>query len=88
MPRCYDTKPIISCRASRSPICCSKLISGQTSAACFPISRPAKSTKDRALLLTAILADAFNLGLEKMAESCPGTSLARLSWLGGVAYPR
>lgn len=37
--------------------------------------------KDPALLLTALLADATNLGLGKMAESCPGTSLARLSWL-------
>jgi hypothetical protein len=37
--------------------------------------------QDRTLLLTAILADAFNLGLEKMADACPGTSLARLSWL-------
>jgi TnpA family transposase len=37
--------------------------------------------KDLALLLTAILADATNLGLGKMAESCPGTSLAKLSWL-------
>jgi TnpA family transposase len=36
---------------------------------------------DRTLLLTAILADAFNLGLEKMAEACPGTSFAKLSWL-------
>ena len=36
---------------------------------------------DSMLLLTAILADATNLGLGKMAESCPGTSLAKLSWL-------
>ncbi|MEM5461155.1 Tn3 family transposase [Paraburkholderia phytofirmans] len=36
---------------------------------------------DRTLLLTAILADAFNLGLEKMADACPGTSAAKLSWL-------
>lgn len=36
---------------------------------------------DRTLLLTAILADAFNLGLEKMADACPGTSVAKLSWL-------
>jgi TnpA family transposase len=36
---------------------------------------------DRNLLLTAVLADAFNLGLEKMAEACPGTSLAKLAWL-------
>jgi hypothetical protein len=33
------------------------------------------------LLLTAILADATNLGIGKMAESCPGTSPAKLSWL-------
>jgi TnpA family transposase len=38
-------------------------------------------SKDPALLLTAILADAINLGLVKMAEACPGTSLAKLSWL-------
>jgi TnpA family transposase len=37
--------------------------------------------KDPSLLLTAILADGTNLGLGKMAESCPGTSLAKLSWL-------
>lgn len=36
---------------------------------------------DRSLLLTAILADAINLGLVKMAEACPGTSYTRLSWL-------
>jgi TnpA family transposase len=37
--------------------------------------------QDRTLLLTAILADAINLGLSKMAESCPGTTYAKLSWL-------
>jgi TnpA family transposase len=36
---------------------------------------------DRHLLLTAILADAINLGLSKMAESCPGTTYAKLTWL-------
>lgn len=36
---------------------------------------------DKTLLLTAILADAINLGLAKMAESCPGASYAKLSWL-------
>jgi len=36
---------------------------------------------DRVLLLTAILADAINLGLTKMAESCPGITYAKLSWL-------
>lgn len=38
-------------------------------------------TKDKTLLLTAILADAINLGLTKMTESCPGTTYAKLSWL-------
>lgn len=37
--------------------------------------------KDRVLLLTAILADALNLGVAKMAEACPGTSVAKLSYL-------
>ena len=37
--------------------------------------------EDRTLLLTAILADAINLGLNRMADACPGTSLSRLSWV-------
>jgi TnpA family transposase len=36
---------------------------------------------DKKLLLTAILADGINLGLVKMAEACPGTTHAKLSWL-------
>lgn len=43
--------------------------------------KTAERPKDSALLLTAVLADALNLGLTKMAEACPGTSLAKLSWL-------
>jgi len=39
--------------------------------------------KDPTLLLTAILADATNLGPGKMAESCPGASPAKPSWLVG-----
>ncbi len=39
------------------------------------------AAKDRVPLLTAILADAINMGLTKMAESCPGASYAKLSWL-------
>ncbi|MEO6920069.1 MAG: Tn3 family transposase [Collimonas sp.] len=39
------------------------------------------SAPDKALLLTTILADGINLGLSKMAESCPGTTYAKLSWL-------
>ena len=37
--------------------------------------------KDSTLLLSAILADAINLGLTKMAESSPGITYAKLSWL-------
>ena len=37
--------------------------------------------KDKILLMTAILADAINLGLSKMAESCPGTTHTKLAWL-------
>ncbi|PWI32851.1 Tn3 family transposase [Vibrio albus] len=36
---------------------------------------------DRVMLMTAVLADGINLGLTKMASSCPGTSYAKLSWL-------
>ena len=39
------------------------------------------TAKDQMLLLTTILADGINLGLTKMAESCPGTTYAKLSWL-------
>jgi TnpA family transposase len=39
------------------------------------------TVKDKTLLLTAILADAINLGLSKMAESCPGATFQKLSWL-------
>ncbi len=37
--------------------------------------------KDKNLLLTTIPADAINPGLTKMAESCPGTTYAKLAWL-------
>jgi len=39
------------------------------------------TAQDKTLLLTTLLADGINLGLAKMAESCPGTTYARLSWL-------
>lgn len=38
------------------------------------------SPAHRTVLLTAILGDGINLGLSKMAESCPGISYDRLSW--------
>ena len=37
--------------------------------------------KDSTLLLTTLLTDGLNLGLTKMAESCPGSTHAKLSWL-------
>jgi hypothetical protein len=49
-------------------------------------SQEPEPAADQSLLLTAILADAFNLGLEKMAEACPGTSLAKLA--RRLAHPR
>lgn len=39
------------------------------------------AAEDQHLLLTTILADAINLGLSKMAESCPGVTYAKLTWL-------
>ena len=39
------------------------------------------TAEDQHLLLTTILADAINLGLSKMAESCPGVTYAKLTWL-------
>jgi TnpA family transposase len=48
----------------------------------FTHLRSGEVAKDRLVLLTAILADAINLGLTRMAEACPGLSLSRLS---GVA---
>jgi TnpA family transposase len=47
----------------------------------FTHLKSGNAAKDRSLLLTAILADGINLGLTKMAEACPGTSFAKLSWL-------
>jgi TnpA family transposase len=38
------------------------------------------TVKYKTLLLTTVLADAINLGLTKMAESCPGITYAKLSW--------
>ena len=39
------------------------------------------TAKDRTLLMTTLLADGINLSLTKMAESCPGTTYAKLFWL-------
>lgn len=37
--------------------------------------------KDPTALYTVLLAEATNLGLEKMAQACPGTSYDELSWV-------
>ena len=47
----------------------------------FTHLKTGETAKDKTLLLTAILADGINLGLTKMAESCPGATYAKLSWL-------
>ena len=47
----------------------------------FTHIKSGEQARDKTLLLTAVLADAVNLGLSKMAESCPGTTHAKLSWL-------
>jgi len=47
----------------------------------FTHLKTGEMVKDKTLLLATILADAINLGLTKMAESCPGKTYAKLSWL-------
>jgi len=47
----------------------------------FTHLRAETPASDRALLLTVILADAINLGLTKMAEACPGSTLYKLEAL-------
>lgn len=47
----------------------------------FTHLKTAEKVKDKLMLLSAILADAINLGLVKMAESSQGNTYAKLSWL-------
>ena len=47
----------------------------------FTHMKSAETATDKTLLMAAILSDAINLGLRKMAESTPGTTYAKLSWL-------
>src|SRR5690606_8188522 len=44
----------------------------------FTNLKSGQPTKDKQLLLTAILADGINLGLTKMSESCTGVTYAQL----------
>jgi len=49
----------------------------------FTHFKTCEPAKDRAMLLSVILSDAINLGLSKMADSCPITTYAKLTWLQG-----
>ena len=49
-------------------------------AACFTHLHNSEPAKDKAVLLSAVLADATNQGLTKMADACPGLTFDRLSW--------
>lgn len=44
----------------------------------FTNLKTGQPSKDQQLLLTAVLADGINLGLTKMAESCPGVTYTQL----------
>lgn len=46
----------------------------------FTHLKSGEPSRDRKLLLTAILSDASNLGLEKMAQATPGVSAAKLAY--------
>ena len=48
---------------------------------CFTHQRSGRPVEERAALLTAVLADGINLGLNRMADSCQGHSLGQLAWM-------
>jgi hypothetical protein len=52
----------------------------------FTNLRSGDAVSDRALLLTAILADGINLGLTRMADACPGVSLSTLSRIATATW--
>ena len=47
----------------------------------FTHLKSGEEAKEKKILLTAILSDAINMGLTKMAEACSGTSYSKLSWI-------
>ena len=47
----------------------------------FKHLKTGEPAKNNLFLLSVILADGINIGLTKMAESCPGTTYAKLAWL-------
>ncbi|MGF7176663.1 Tn3 family transposase [Azospirillum doebereinerae] len=50
---------------------------------CFTHLRTGLPAEDRRVILTAVLADATNLGLTRMAEACSVASYKRLAWTAG-----
>jgi TnpA family transposase len=48
---------------------------------CFTHQRSGRSTEDKSVLLSAILADGINLGLTRMADVCRGVTLRQLAWV-------
>jgi hypothetical protein len=47
---------------------------------CFTHLHSGNPAKAKEVLLTAIMADATNQGMTKMAEACPGLSYEKLCW--------
>jgi len=47
----------------------------------FTHQKNGELVEDKNLLLTIVLSDAINLGLNKMSDSCPGTNYQKLAWL-------
>ena len=59
-------------------------VSGWTRLAdCFTHLRTGLPAEDPRIILTAVLADATNLGLTRMAEACEVASYRRLAWTAG-----
>lgn len=52
-------------------------------AACFTHLRTGQPADDRRVILTAVLADATNLGLTRMAEACALAIYKQLAWAAG-----
>lgn len=50
---------------------------------CFPHLRTGLPAEDQRIILTAVLADATNLGLTRMADACSVASYRQLSWTAG-----
>lgn len=46
----------------------------------FTLAKSRLPAGDKQILLSTIRADGINIGLTKMAESCPGTTYAKLAW--------